>query len=170
MNLTKILFLNVIIFIFIISCSEVSDESNVNLKVEISPSEKTISIDENATFSVNIKNSKDLFAISAKIIFDSTKIYLVNNSIIIGDIWNGDASYEIIYETGCLNICVGLYQTYNNDFVDGDGTLFCFTLNGISNGHSDIIIENIELIDENGDYILGYDELEIQNGLLSIVE
>ncbi len=151
----------IIILIILTACSEESTEPQTNLKLKISPSEQTITINDSATFSVEIENVTDLFAVSAEITFDSTMIELSKNPVTKGEFWNKETLLENINESDCLNICIGLTQTENDDGIDGNGTLFYFTLNGINIGESAITIGNLQLINENGGQVLGFDNIKI---------
>jgi len=151
----------IIILIILTACSEKSTEPQTNLKLKISPSEQTIAINELATFSVEIENVTDLFAVSAEITFESTMIELSENPVTKGEFWNGEPLLEYINESDCLNICIGLIQTENDDGIDGDGILFYFTVKGIDAGENIFKIENLKLINENGGQVLGFDNIEV---------
>ncbi|MEA3476031.1 MAG: cohesin domain-containing protein [Candidatus Cloacimonadota bacterium] len=151
----------IIILILLTACSEESTEPQTNLKLKISPSEQTIAINEPATFSVKIENVTDLFAVSGEITFDNTMIELPENPVTKGEFWNGEPLLEYINESGCLNICIGLIQTENDDGIGGDGILFYFTVKGIDVGENIFTIENLKLINENGGQVLGFDDIEV---------
>ena len=73
-----------------------------------------------------------------------------------------------IVEDDRLSITISLQQTSNEDGIDGDGELFTFTIKGIAIGESTLTLENLQMIDENGNEVSNYDELEITNGKLIV--
>ena len=143
---------------------------DTQLILKIEPSEHTIGLNATATFSVKIENAVDLFAFSGEIVFDSTLIDLPENPVTEGEFWNNEALKASINEPGCLNVCIGLTQTSGFDGIDGDGTLFYFTLIGVGTGVSSITINpgTLELIDENAEPIYGFEEIEVSGGVLTI--
>ena len=156
--------------VLVISCSdngtEPDDEEGLNLL--ITPSEQTVTVNSEVTFSVQIENVSDLFAFSGEIVFDSTKVSIPDNPLTEGDFWTGDLISTSENESDRLCIAIGLEQTEEEDGIDDDGILFSFKLIGISVGESDLTFENLYLIDENGDLIEGFDEIEITNGKVII--
>ena len=164
----------IVILILLVACGGNGNGTgpNTQLRLKIEPSEQTIGVNAIATFSVKIENAVDLFAFSGEIIFDSTLIELPENPVTKGEFWNNEALKESINEPGCLNVCIGLTQTSGFDGIDGDGTLFYFTLRGVSTGVSSITINpvTLELIDENAAPIYGFEEIELSGGELNIEE
>lgn len=141
---------------------------DTQLRLKIIPNVHMISIDDIVTYYVEIENVIGLFAFSGEIVFDNTKITIPNNPVTIGNIWNDDIIFENINEPGCINICIVLKQTEDEDRIDGDGLLFSFNLKGIASGESDIVFENLNMYDENGELIIGFENIEISNGQLII--
>jgi hypothetical protein len=158
----------IILPILIFSCSKSSTEPETNLILSITPSEQTVGIEIEATFSVDIENVTDLFAFSCEIVFDSTKITLPESSVTIGSFWSEDYISTSVNEDDRLNIAVGLEQTSGNDGLDGDGVLVNFKVKGIQIGESDLTIEKLSLINEEGDPVEGFDDITINNGFLII--
>ena len=161
--------LTILILIFpilIFSCSKSSTEPETNLIISITPSEQTVGIDIEVTFSVDIENVTDLFAFSCEIVFDSTKADLSENPVTIGSFWSADYISTSVNEDDRLNIAIGLEQTSVDDGLDGDGVLFNFKIKGIQIGESDLTIEKLSLINEEGDPVEGFDDITINNGFL----
>ncbi|TSA27320.1 hypothetical protein D4R71_02340 [bacterium] len=164
----------IVILILLVACGGNGNGNgtgpDTQLRLKIEPSEQTIGVNATATFSVKIENAVDLFAFSGEIIFDSTLIELPENPVTEGEFWNSETLKESINEHGCLNVCIGLTQTSGFDGINGDGTLFYFTLIGVSTGVSSITInpETLELIDENSEPIYGFEEIEVSGGELTI--
>ena len=166
----RMLFLIIIaVMIFTISCSSDSTEPVVeNFKLIFSPAEQTVLVDIEADYIVKVENAEKLFAFSAEIVFDNSVVELVPNTIVVGGFWDSDLVELSIIEDDRLSITISLQQTSNEDGLDGDGDLFTFTIKGITIGESTLTFENLQMIDENGNEVSNYDELEITNGKLIV--
>ena len=159
------------ILLFAIGCSKDSpNEPDTDLKILIDPAEQNISIDSETEFNVKIENVSSLFAISVEITFDETLLSVPDNAVSVGDFWNSAAITAYVVESNRLNIAIGLTQTDDADGVSGNGTLFSFKLKGNNTGISDISLQNLQLIDENGTQVSNFDGIIISNGSLEITE
>ncbi|MCK4654335.1 MAG: hypothetical protein KAU01_07815 [Candidatus Cloacimonetes bacterium] len=154
--------------ILIFSCSKSSTGPETNLILSITPSEQTVGINIEVTFSVDIENVTDLFAFSCEIVFDSTKVTLPENPVIVGSFWSADYISTSVNDDDRLNVAIGLEQTSGDDGLDGDGVLFNFKVKGIQIGESDLTFENLSLINEEGNPVDGFDDITINNGTLII--
>ncbi|MCK4312349.1 MAG: hypothetical protein KAW88_06415, partial [Candidatus Cloacimonetes bacterium] len=139
-----------------------------NLKLFITPSEQTVTVNSEVTFSVQIENVSDLFAFSGEIVFDSTKVSIPDNPITEGEFWTGDLISTSQNESDRLCIAIGLVQTEEEDGIDGEGILFSFKLIGFALGESDLTFDNLYIINEDGDLVEGFVEMEITNGKIII--
>jgi len=164
----RLAILIIIIPTLIFSCSKSSTEPETNLILSITPSEQTVGIDTEATFSVDIENVTDLFAFSCEIVFDSSKVTLPESPVTIGSFWSVDNISTSVNEDDRLNIAIGLEQTSGDDGLDGDDVIFNFKVKGIQIGESDLTIEKLSLINEEGDPVEGFDDIIINNGFLII--
>ena len=150
------------------------DSETIEIEVEtfrllIEPSEQTINLNSEAIFSVKIENVNNLFAISCELVFDSLLVSLPSNHVTIGDFWEDtETILTSENENGRLCIAIGLIQTELEDGIDGDGILFNFSLIGGQIGESDIVFENIYIIDENGLVVDGFEDIEISSAHLII--
>jgi hypothetical protein len=156
-----------------VSDDDDSDSSTIEIevvfpKLKIEPAEQTIAVDEEAVFSVQLYNGVDVFALSVEIVFNNGVVGAPINSVTIGDFWGDDAIITTQIEYDRLCVAIGQIQTAGDDGITGDGTLFEFILVGLLAGESDITFENLSLIDENGDPIEGFDEMELVNGLIIV--
>lgn len=154
--------------ILIFSCSKSSTGPETNLILSITPSEQTVGINIEVTFSVDIENVTDLFAFSCEIVFDSTKVTLPENPVTVGSFWSAGYISTSVNENDRLNVAIGLEQTSGDDGLDGDGVLFSFKVKGIQIGESDLTFENLSLINEEGNPVDGCDDITINNGILII--
>ncbi len=167
----RILFLIIIaVMIFSISCSNSdSTEPDVgNLKLMFSPAEQTVPANTEADYILKVENAENLFAFSAEIVFDNSVAELIQDAVVVGGFWNTDLLELSIVEDGRLSITISLQQTANEDGIDGNGDLFTFSIEGITIGESDITFENLLMIDENGNEVPNFDEIEITNGRLIV--
>jgi len=102
-------------------------------------------------------------------VFDSLLVSLPSNHVTIGDFWEDtETILTSENENGRLCIAIGLIQTELEDGIDGDGILFNFSLIGGQIGESDIVFENIYIIDENGLVVDGFEDIEISSAHLII--
>ncbi len=150
------------------SCSKSSTEPETDLILSITPSEQTVGIDIETTFSVEIENITDLFAFSCEIVFDSTKVTLPESAVTIGSFWSADYISISVNDDDRLNVAIGLEQTSGDDGLDGTGVLFDFKIKGIQIGTSALTFENLSLINEEGDPVDEFDDITLNNGLLII--
>lgn len=166
----RILFLIVIaVMIFSISCSSDSTEPVVeNFKLIFNPAEQTVPVYTEADYIVKVEDAENLFGFSAEIVFDNSVAELVPNTVVVGGFWDSDLVEMSIVEDDRLSITISLQQTSNEDGIDGDGDLFTFTIKGIAIGESTLTFENLQMIDENGNEVSNYDELEITSGKLIV--
>ena len=165
-----LLMMSLTLSILVISCSdngtEPDDEEGLNLL--ITPSEQTVTVNSEVTFSVQIENVSDLFAFSGEIVFDSTKVSIPENPVTEGDFWTSDLISTSQNEADRLCVTIGLVQTEEEDGIDGDGILFSFKLIGFAVGESDLTFENLYLIDEDSELVDNFNEIEITNGKVII--
>ena len=166
----RILFLIIIaILIFSISCSSNSTEPDAgNLKLMFSPAEQTVPANTETDYTIKVENAENLFAFSAEIVFDNSVAELVQDAVTVGGFWNSDLIELSVVEDDRLSITIGLQQTANEDGIDGSGELFTFSIKGIAIGESDLTFENLIMIDENGNEVTNFDEIEITNGKLIV--
>ncbi len=156
-----------------VSDNDDSNSSTIEIEVvfrqlRIEPAEQTIAIDEEAVFSVQLYSGVNVFALSVEIVFNNGVVGVPINSVTKGDFWGDDAIMITQIEYDRLCVAIGQIQTAGEDGITGDGTLFEFILVGLLAGEGDITFENLSLIDENGDPIEGFDEMELVNGLIIV--
>jgi len=160
-----LLLIIIAVMIFSLSCSSDSTEpEEENLKLMFSPAEQTVPINTEVEYTISVENAKKLFAFSAEIIFDNSVAELVQNAVVVGGFWNSDLVELSIVEDDRLSIVISLQQTSNEDGIDGYGELFSFSIKGIAIGESTLTFENLQMIDENGNEVSNFDELEVTNG------
>ena len=164
----RILILLIVLAVIIISCTDNTEPKDDNVILKISPSEQTVNINDQVTYSVILKNAKNLFAFSAELLFNGNIIELPEEAVAAGDNWGENSILTAINEIDRIHITVGLIQSSSEDGLDGDITLFSFILQGKAVGSSELWFQNIYLIDENGNPIQGIDDLEIKIGNITV--
>ena len=115
-----------------------------------------------------IENVENLFAFSAEIVFDNTIAELVQNSVSIGGFWNSEIVELNVIEEDRLSIAISMQQTSGEDGIDGNGELFTFSIEGHTIGQTNLTFENLQMIDENGNEIANFNDIESTNGKLII--
>ena len=164
----RILILLIIITAFITSCNDSTDPQEDYLTLKISPSEQTVNVDDQVTFSVILENATDLFAFSAELLFNGNIVELPEDAVVEGDNWGENSILTAINEFDRLSITVGLIQSSDVDAINGNITLFSFTVQGKAIGSSELWFQNIYLIDEEGNSIPEIDDLEIETGNITV--
>ncbi len=166
----KILFLIIIVTtMLMLSCSSDSTEPVAeNLSLKFSPAEQTVPSYTEADYIIMIENVENLFAFSAEIVFDNTVAELVQNSVTVGGFWNSEIVELNVIEEDRLSIAISMLQTSGEDGIDGNGELFAFSIKGLTLGQTNLTFENLIMIDENGNDIVNFDDIEITNGKLII--
>ena len=165
---TYIKLIPILLFVLLLSCTEDTVEPVINLLLGLSPSTQTTSVGQSAVYTVSIEDAKNLFAISVEIVFDNSLISIPDvDPVIIGDFWDGNANLQgwFFEEPGILSVAIGLEGTGG---ITGDGALFTFELNADAIGTSDIVFQNLSLIDQNGNLIEGFNDIVFENGELII--
>ena len=165
----RILILLVALAAIIVSCTENTEPKDDNLILKISPGDQTVTIDNQVTYSVILENAENLFAFSAELLFNGNVIELPEDAVVAGDNWGENSIITVINEIDRINIAVGLIQSSDVDAINGDITLFSFTVQGKAIGSSELWFQNIYLIDEDGNPIQGIDDLEIKTGTITVI-
>ncbi len=163
-----LLIISMITCVVLFSCSKLESPSE-NLSVTITPAENTISIGESVQLFINIIDVSDLFGITAEIVFDSDIIEVPEEYFIIGSFW--DDLQPITYtkqEAERLNIGIVLDNNLNNQPVNGSGVLFSVSFKGIAEGEASIFIENLKLVNKEGNPVEGFDIVIIKNATIVV--
>ena len=139
-----------------------------DLSLSITPGLQTINPGSEVNFSIAIEGATLLFAFSCEIVFDGDLISVPDNPVTIGDFWSGDILSLDLSEAGILSTAIGLQNQDGVDGITGSGTLLNFKLNGDSVGESEITLQNLQLLDENGTAIENFENIVISGATLII--
>ncbi len=151
-----------ILAILVISCSESPTGSKDQLKLLFSPSELDMNTTGTEIILIDIEDAEDLFCASMEIVFVDEILDIDNLSFVEGDFWSGSTISYSNLEACRYSVFVGLQQTSQSDGLSGNGTLFRFNVIASGAGLGNMTLENISLLNENGEAIDGFDELEIE--------
>ncbi|RLC54060.1 MAG: hypothetical protein DRH79_01780 [Candidatus Cloacimonadota bacterium] len=152
----------------LISCSNNPTASDNQLKLIISPSELNMNNSDVETVSINIEDAEDLFIVSMEIVFEDEIIGIDEFNFIEGDFWSGSTISYSVLDTGRYSVFVGLQQTSESDGISGNGILFSFPIIAQNSGSTNIALENISLLDEDGKSIDGFEDLEVEGLSISV--
>ena len=131
-------------------------------RVTLSASESSIEVDNNTTLYVNVANMKNLFAISFEIMYD--------HNIIEIDMESGALSYDqftnefgpVVYsDDGVLSFVKGA----NNI----DGKIFSATIQGLQAGTTNISLNKVNLLQEDGAVVPNYDDLKLESIEITVI-
>jgi Cohesin domain len=161
-NLILIMLLGLVL----LSCGSTGND-NDDLEIKISPSAQTVAVGEDVTYQVKVKNADDLFAIALEIAFNGAFVELPDNAMSVGSVWGNDVVSASFNELDRLNVAIGFMQGSNNE-IDGDKTLFEFTITGKAVGESDLTIYNLTMLDADGEEVEDFEEIEIENSLVTV--
>ena len=164
----RIILLLIVLAAVLISCNDNTAPKDNNLVLKISPGEQTVNIGDQVTYSVVLENAKDLFGFSAEIIFSGDLVELSDEFFTVSSVWGDDVISLGKDEIDRLNVAIGLQQTTGEDGLEGDLTLFTFTLLGKAIGISELFFQNLNLIDEEGNPLEGIEDLEIVTGNITV--
>lgn len=166
----KIIFVLLILtMLLLLSCSSSSTEPDAgDLSLQFSPAEQIVPADTAADYAITIENAEGLFAFSTEIVFNNTIAELVQDAVVIGDFWNAETVELNVLEEDRLSIAISLQQTPENNGIDGDGELFSFSILGSTIGQTTLTFEELQLLDENGNDIPNFNNIEIINGNLIV--
>jgi len=155
--------------LIMLSCSSDSTEpQSEDMILKFSPAEQTAPENTEVEYSVLVENIQGLFAFSAEIAFNNSVAELVQDAVVIGDIWNSETVEMNVVEEDRLSITISLQQSPDVDSIDGDGALFSFSIIGNTIGQTSLEFEELQLIDENGNDIPNLDDIIITNGNLIV--
>lgn len=157
-----------IIGLFGISCDILGNKKDDNFIIKISPVEQTLSLGEETTLSVKIEGVEDLFAISAEILFNGDILQLPPDPLTVGEEWGENVLAASINEIDRLNLTIGLIDSAGDASLSGNFTLFKLNVLAKSTGETPVQIHNLYLIDETGNPVNGFSELEIQQATIKV--
>ena len=140
----------------------------VSPKLYFSESEYNVSLGSYVEITIKIDNVENLFACSMVIEYNTSVVEYNESSLISGNFWSGNLVEMSIEDENGLNVCIGLMQSSAIDGITGSGDLFSFQLKGKSVNEAALEIKGVNLIDEDGNYLNNFDDLEITNSIVVV--
>ena len=140
----------------------------ISPKLYFSETEYSVSLGSYVEITIKIDNVESLFASSMIIKYDTSVVEYRDGSLVSGNFWSGNLVEMSIEDENGLNVCIGLIQSSGIDGITGSGDLFSFQLKGKSANEASLEIESVNLIDEDGNYINNFDNLEITNSMVVV--
>ena len=124
-------------------------------QVTLSASEPSIEVDNVVTLYVNVANISDLYAISFEIMYDHSILYIDMESGAV-DQFTSDNFGPVVYsDDGVLSFVLG-----GNNI---DGKIFSVTINGKHAGTTNVTLDKVNLIQEDGKDVFNYSSLVLEN-------
>jgi len=144
------------------------DQPDVNLTLRLDPGVQAIGVTDTLTFQLLVGEAQSLFGISAEISFADTVLCYPATIVTVGSMWTAVPLSQVVEEPGRLNICLVLAQTSGVDGISGAGDLLSLRLGGLAAGTTDVVIENLQMLDENGNPIAGFGQIQVTNGNVTV--
>ena len=154
------------IVLILLGCGTTTEENN--LKLYFSESEYNTPLNSYTEITVKIDNAENLFAFSMVIDYNTSIVECKESSLISGGFWSGNLVEMSIEDGNGLNVCIGLKQSNGINGITGSGDLFSFQLKGKSVNEASLEIKSVNLIDEDGNNINNFDNLEITNSIVIV--
>ena len=140
------------ICLLIISCDEESDDS---LAFKLDPEFQTISINNEASISLDVQNlSQPIFAISMQVNYSSSILSFNDlTGFSVGGFFGSQNVVFVEEENSIIYIAMSIQQ--GNSEVDGSGTIVTLTFKGSSTGTSEIelSLSDLHFFDSGGNEI-----------------
>ena len=154
----------VLILLFYFGCNENGQAPPPPFpQVTLSASESSIVVNNAVTLYVNVANMKNLFAISFEIIYDHSIIEIdMESGAVSYDQFTGDNFGPVVYsDDGVLSFVLG-----GNNI---DGKIFSVTIKGLQVGTTNVALNKVNLIQEDGTDVLNYNSLVLENIEITVI-
>ena len=125
--------------------------------VSLSVSSPNISVGADAVLEVNIADIENLYAISFEILFDHSILEIdMESGVVNYDQFTGDNFGPVIYfDDGIVSFILG-----GNNI---DGKVFSVNIMGLQAGTTNITLDKVNLIQEDGKDVFNYSSLVLEN-------
>ncbi|HPR17972.1 MAG TPA: cohesin domain-containing protein [Candidatus Cloacimonadota bacterium] len=144
-----------------------NEKEDHDFSIEISPSESVISAGEDLSLEVKIEDVEDLYAMSVEIVFDSAVLALSDSPFVVSEDWGEDVFTTSINDLDRLNVAIGLNGS-NTGCISGDRSLFTVHFTGVAAGETMVSIHNLNLINEEGNPVEDFEDIEIENATVIV--
>ena len=156
-NINNIIFL----WLLFVICSCYKEEDahlNTDLALNILVSSNTISLDEELTIAIEVKNADSLFALSFEFHYDADLFNAELSTTNVGDLFFETFDQEFLLE-GEISVALGELGDLQ---VSSSGTAFEIALIPKGIGSDLIYISSLHMIKSNGNFIDGFNMLSVE--------
>jgi len=162
-------FAELCILLLFMGCEELTDELDDSLAFKLEPAFQTISMNNEASISLDIQNlSQPIFAVSMQINYSSSVLSFNDSTGFgVGEFFGNQNVIFVQEENSIINIALSIQQ--GNNEVDGSGTIGILTFKGNSTGTSEIEISLSELhfFDSTGNEI-SIGDFELVSAMITV--
>ena len=124
-------------------------------QVTLAVSEASIEVDNVVTLYINVANISDLYAISFEIMYDHSILYIDMESGAV-DQFTSDNFGPVVYsDNGVLSFVLG-----GNNI---DGEIFSVPIQGLQAGTTNVTLDKVNLIQEDGTDVFNFGSLILEN-------
>ena len=152
-----------LIFYFGCGGSSVQEPESVTPIVSLSVSSQNISVSANAQLEVNIADMENLYAISFEILFDHTIIEIDRELGAINYAQFTDNNFgPVVYsDDGVISFVLG-----GNNI---DGKIFSVTIKGLHVGTTNVTLDKVNLIQEDGTDVSNYSSVVLKDVEITVI-
>ena len=152
----------VLILLFYFGCNENGQAPPPPFpQVTLSASEPSIEVDNVVTLYVNVANISDLYAISFEIMYDHSILYIDMESGAV-DQFTSDNFGPVVYsDDGVLSFVLG-----GNNI---DGEIFSVPIQGLQAGTTNVALNRVNLIQEDGTDVPNYNSLVLESIEITVI-
>jgi len=132
-------------------------------KIMLSVSTSSIYVGQNATLEIYLSNIQNLYALSFEMLFDSSIVGIdVESGVINYDQFTGNNFGPVVYlEDGLLSFVLGGKNI--------DGGIYSVNLKGLQTGYTNINLDRVNLIQEDGMDVFNYGSILLQDVIITVV-
>ncbi len=148
------------------SCSDLAGDWLIAPQVSLSASPTSIKVGEFLSLAVNVANIENLFGISVQILFDSSILEVNIESVDLD--WDVFTDYNFgpvaKPDEGIVSFALGLGGNSIN------GNIFQITFKGLESGSANIVLNEMNLIQDDGSEVSNYSSIRFPGVNITISE
>ncbi len=151
MNISRIVILALVIpVIMICGCKKSSDSGDSSFALQLTPQRAEPDVYEEFTLTLEISDVRDMFVIGFNLLYDHSRLRLSETSTSSGGILGNDIISFTEEINGGIGVSIGRTQSAGDDNVSGSGNICEFTFLAIGMGESQVELNNVTILDEDG--------------------
>ena len=148
------------------SCSDLIGNWLIAPQVSLSASPSSISVGEFITLSVNVANIENLFGISLQILFDSSSLEVIMESVDLD--WDVFTDYNFGPVAKSDEGIVSLVLSLGGNNINGN--IFPITFKGLQSGAANVVLNEVNLIQDDGSKVSNYNSIRFMDVNITISE